>query len=437
MIKSILTQIWNQRRANGWLFAELLIVFVLLWYCLDMLYGFAYAERQPKGYDLEHVYKLRLSTNPKQLVLCSSEDSLQRFWFKPMEEAFRRIKEHPDIESASIWLGADAYTRNTIIQGYTMDSIHVTVANIRYVSPEYFDVMRIPIQEGTGMFSADVNAFESTTGSSLSFASAGWNPAITPLPAVITLELADSLFHTDSGVLGQEFFDYYTGSSLRYRVAAVCSHQKTDDYARYEPFILTPLPNWFYRAQAVPSISIRVRPEADTGDFATRFSREMASRLQVAPFYLFEVRSYDEQKAERDAAEGITPYIRSARLIAVFFSFNVFIGLMGTFWFRTRHRRSEIALRMAMGSSRIKICGQLLGEGLLLLVLATIPALIICGNLVMAEATMTEQADATGIRFAIVSLSTFFLMGLMVIVGVWFPATRAMRVHPAEALHDE
>lgn len=437
MIKSILTQIWNQRRANGWLFAELLIVFVLLWYCLDMLYGFAYAENQPKGYDLEHVYKVRLSTNPKQLVLCSSEDSLQRFWFKPLEEAFRRIKQYPDVESASIWLGSDAYTRNTMFQGYTVDSIHVKAANIRYVSPEYFKVMRIPIEEGTGMFSADVDAFESTSGSSLSFASAEWNPAVTPLPAVITLELADSLFHTDSGVLGQEFFDYYAGSNLRYRVTAVCAHQKTDDYARYESFILTPLPAWFYRMQGVPSISIRVRPEADTNDFATRFFRDMTPQLQVAPFYLFEVRSYDEQKAERDAAEGITPYIRSARLIAVFFSFNVFIGLMGTFWFRTRHRRSEIALRMAMGSSRIKICGQLLGEGLLLLVLATIPALIICGNLVMAEATMTEQADATGLRFAIVSLSTFLLMGLMVIVGVWFPATRAMRVQPADALHDE
>ena len=69
MIKSILTQIWNQRRLNGWIFAELLIVFVLLWYCLDMLYAFAYAERQPKGYDLEHVYKVRISTNPTQLVL--------------------------------------------------------------------------------------------------------------------------------------------------------------------------------------------------------------------------------------------------------------------------------------------------------------------------------------------------------------------------------
>lgn len=326
MIKSILTQIWNQRRLNGWIFAELLIVFVLLWYCLDMLYAFAYAERQPKGYDLEHVYKVSISTNPTQLVLCSSEDSLQNFWFKPMEEVFRRIKQNPAVESASIWLGSDAYTRGTVFQGYTIDSISGEGANIRYVSPEYFDVMRIPIQEGAGMFSADMNVFESTSGSSLSFASAEWNPAATPLPAVVTLDLADSLFHTHKGVLGKEFFDYYAGSSLRYRVTAVCDHQKTDDYARYEPFILTPLPNWFYGMQAIPFISIRVRPEADTNDFATRFFRDMTPQLQVAPFYLFEVRNYDEQKAERDASEGITPYIRSARLIAIFFSFNVLSG---------------------------------------------------------------------------------------------------------------
>ena len=30
MIHSILHQIWNQRRSNGWLFAELLIVFTLI-----------------------------------------------------------------------------------------------------------------------------------------------------------------------------------------------------------------------------------------------------------------------------------------------------------------------------------------------------------------------------------------------------------------------
>jgi hypothetical protein len=90
MIHSILHQIWNQRRSNGWLFAELLIVFTLMWYCVDVLYGFAHAERQPKGYDLEHVYKIRISCNPTQIVPCTSEDSLQTFWFKPMEEVLRR-----------------------------------------------------------------------------------------------------------------------------------------------------------------------------------------------------------------------------------------------------------------------------------------------------------------------------------------------------------
>ena len=77
MIHSILHQIWNQRRSNGWLFAELLIVFTLMWYCVDVLYGFTHAERQPKGYDLEHVYKIRISCNPTQIVPCTSEDSLQ------------------------------------------------------------------------------------------------------------------------------------------------------------------------------------------------------------------------------------------------------------------------------------------------------------------------------------------------------------------------
>lgn len=77
-----------------------------------------------------------------------------------MEEVFRRIKQNPDVESASIWLGSDAYARNTVFQGYTTDSISVKDANIRYVSPEYFDVMRIPIQEGTGMFSTDMNALK-------------------------------------------------------------------------------------------------------------------------------------------------------------------------------------------------------------------------------------------------------------------------------------
>ena len=110
---------------------------------------------------------------------------------------------------------------------------------------------------------------------------------------------------------------------------------------------------------------------------------------------------------------------------------------MGTFWFRTRHRRSEIALRMAMGSSRARIRAQLLGEGVLLLVVAAVPAVIICINMVMADVTFTEATDASWERFIICVLTVLGLMALMVIAGIWYPASKAMTVQPAEALHDE
>lgn len=433
MIHSILQQIWNQRRSNSWLFAELFIVFILMWYCVDVLYGFAHAESQPKGYDLEHVYKVHIACNPTQYVACSSEDSLQSLWFGPMEELFRRIKQHPAVESAAMWLGTDTYTRRHMYQGYTVDSTRVITANIRYVSPEYFDVMRIPVEQGRGRFVAEGG---SNTGSSLLFSFAEWNPVASVLPAVITRDLADSLFHTSDGAVGREFMDYYS-AGMRYQVSAVCAWQKSDDYARYEPFILTPFPRWFYQWQYLPSVSIRIRPEADTDDFAARFYQEMAASLQVAPFYLFDVQSYRLQKVERDAAEGITPYIRGARLIVLFFVFNVFIGLMGTFWFRTSHRRSEIALRMAMGSSRSQIRSRLMGEGLLLLLVAAFPALVVCVHIVLADATFTEATDAGWGRFAIGVGVVFCLMALMVMAGIWYPASKAMKVQPAEALHDE
>ena len=203
MIHSILHQIWNQRRSNGWLFAELLIVFTLMWYCVDVLYGFAHAERQPKGYDLEHVYKIRISCNPTQIVPCKSEDSLQTFWFKPMEEVLRRIRQYPAVESAATWLGTDTYTRGRVYQGYTTDSVHVVETTVRYVSPEYFDVMRIPLLQGNV---------------------SDWNSTASPLPAVVTRDLADTTIRQNER--SNPFFQFqYMGSDgriLQYRYDISC-----------------------------------------------------------------------------------------------------------------------------------------------------------------------------------------------------------------------
>ena len=106
-------------------------------------------------------------------------------------------------------------------------------------------------------------------------------------------------------------------------------------------------------------------------------------------------------------------------------------------WFRTQHRRREVALRMAMGSSRRGIFLRLMGEGILLLTVAAIPALIIAFNVGIAELVDISKMQFTVDRFLIAAILTWLLMALMIIVGIWYPAYKAMQLQPADALHDE
>ena len=50
MIKQIFKMIWNQRRLNGWIWMELLVVFVALWYLVDMFVVQLYSYTRPMGY---------------------------------------------------------------------------------------------------------------------------------------------------------------------------------------------------------------------------------------------------------------------------------------------------------------------------------------------------------------------------------------------------
>ena len=52
MIKQIFKIIWNQRRSNGWIWMELLVVFVALWYLVDMFVVQFYSYSRPLGYDI-------------------------------------------------------------------------------------------------------------------------------------------------------------------------------------------------------------------------------------------------------------------------------------------------------------------------------------------------------------------------------------------------
>jgi putative ABC transport system permease protein len=182
-------------------------------------------------------------------------------------------------------------------------------------------------------------------------------------------------------------------------------------------------------------LCVRVKEDQDK-DFITRLKADSEKLYRVGNVFIAEVRSFDDIR--RNYQQSQTNSMRSYILGMVFLLLNIFLGLLGTFWFRTQQRRGEIALMKSLGGTDHSVFVRQLVEGLLLLVIATIPAVFINWNLANSELNAWMNGTTIeGGRFIITVLISFILIALMIVVGIWIPARKAMKVQPAEALHNE
>lgn len=417
MCRQLFNQIWNQRRANAWLWLELAMVTTLLWYGIDLVYNYEGAAHQPKGYDTDGVFDLMVQTKPLEII--DSDDN--RRAGEDFAYLYNLIKDYPGVEEVCAYYGSVPYTDETMFEGYAPhdDSTHVVQCYIRYVTPSYFRVFRL--QPLAGQLDEE-----------------HWTRGEFPMPALMSADLADSLFHprTPAEAVGRTCFNPYWLSKenpvTSYRVAAVLPRHKLNDYERYEPFIYLPVSQALFWQH----IALRVAPDHAAG-FAERFRRDMQGVFDRGIFYLDYIRSYADMKAAYDVEKGTVNYLNTVYSVAAFFGFNVFLCVLATFWYRTRKRRCEIALRMAMGSTRRGVMRYFLAEGLGLLFLAALPALVIAFNIQTADLTVHTLVDASWGRFAACFLGAVALLAVVIALGIWYPARQAMRIVPAEALHDE
>ena len=128
---------------------------------------------------------------------------------------------------------------------------------------------------------------------------------------------------------------------------------------------------------------------------------------------------------------------RMSMAVNVFLLVNVFLAVIGAFWFRVNRRRGELGLRMAVGSTRRDIRLLVSGEGLLILTITAIPALLVCLNLAHADFLNTEVMKVTFGRLLVDSLLTWGILAGIIMLATWYPSRKASRLEPVEALHYE
>ena len=420
MTKKLFRQMWNERRTNAWLLLELIVVSVVLWYVVDTLYCRLATYGEPRGFDTEHCYLLELGKlrpgSPDYVPGVSPAGHRDA-----VLELCERIRRRPGVEAVSLSLASYPYngSNNSIFLGY--DSLRARyIAAHRMVSPDFLRVFRYRGAHGEP---PELLASVLERGDVL---------------------VSDNLFDdygVDMDTLVGRTVHSLNSDGLQTRVGALIEPVRYSDFheARHSLTLVENLESYYQDVPGIlmdsPELCLRMRPESDK-DVAALLMGDSDRQLRVGNLYVRNVRSFADIRRSYQLLQ--TTELRNLAVVMGFLLLNVFLGLLGTFWFRTQQRRGELALHRAMGARCGQVFGRLVGEGLVLLAVTFPVALAVGFNVARAGLSAWYGGTTLSVGRLFVCLAVaFVLMGAVMVAGMLVPALRAMRVSPVEGLHEE
>ena len=416
MNKKLFTQIKNEWRGNIWLAIELVLVSVVMWWISDTLYVRMATYLEPRGFNTEHCYLIEMGELTPKSPDYTKRNNEERT--ADILELAERLRHRPGIEAVSLSQNSHPYNGAN-------GTIHVQLAGDTLVANDW--VIRRPV---TPDF-VRVFQYQGVNGE-------------TPEQLAEMIErgeilVSDNLFSSTynkplpmTNYVGKRFhLNRDTTSSVRLGASLKVVRYGDFEPARESRSMVYKL-DWFDKGQ---ELCVRVRPEHDV-DFISKLKADSESQFRVGNIFISEVRSFVDIR--RNVQQGYYNAMRNNFTIMAFLLVNIFLGLLGTFWFRTQQRKSEIALHKAHGATNRMVFNRLVSEGWLLLLIVTPIALAIDFNLAHAE--LNAWRNGTTLewdRLLLCGGISFALIALMIAIGIGIPARKAMKIDPAEALHNE
>lgn len=412
MTKKLFIQIKNEWRSNLWLALELLLVSVVMWYVVDYLYTRAATYLEPRGFNIEHCYLIELGElTPKSPDY--TPDKSRDDTHADIAELVERLRRRPEVEAVSLSQNSYPYNGSNSSGEVRYDTLQSPGWTIRrMVTPDFVRVFR----------------YQGTRGE-------------TPEQLAEMLErgeflASDNLYRKYDRKLTEfvgKRFQLFGDTTKTYQLGASLQNVRYHDYDQaHSSFCFLAKQSFYYVGL---ELCVRVR-EGQDNNFITKLKEDSESQFRIGNLFISEIRSFHDIR--RNFQQAWTNNIRNYVMGMGFLLLNIFLGLLGTFWFRTQQRRSEIALHKAHGATDRAIFSRLLSEGLLLLAVVTPIALVVDWNLAHMELnSWRNDTTLEWDRLLFCAGISFVLMALMIAIGIGIPARKAMKVQPAEALHDE
>ena len=418
MIRHLFKLIWNRRRANALVIAEIFVCFLVL-FAVSTLSIYSWTNyHRPLGFEYASVFSVDVqfaeskgdgghsSLTGAASQAASSKDA------NPNEGRQRAllalVKSDPAVEDAA-WASPLPFSHSNEQRSYAFRKRPISYSMAR-CTDEYRSVMGIEITRGRWFGPEDDGG--------------GYEPM------VITQALARRAFGdedpigqsitADQGINGE--------SEIERRVVGVMRAFKQEgEMETEESYVLNRILYQSRPMRRMGSMALRMKPGSDASVEA-----RLAKALQsAASDWSFKVEPM-VMGAEFNRRMFMAP-IGVGALVALFLILMVALGLSGVLWQSVTTRIREIGVRRALGASGVDVKWQVIGE---LMVMATIAML--GGIAVVLQFPFLDLLGPVpkSIFFAGLSLTIVSLYALAFVCGL-HPARLATTVHPAEALRYE
>lgn len=420
MKRALLKQMRHEWRDNIWLVLGLALVCTSVWFMTLKLTIMTKGLFEPLGADPDDVYVLSIaSIPPSSPEYVDAGDDAAEANSDALRALIANIRRSPYVEAAAYGANALPYSMSYYGNAITLDNEEGSEmsteaseqkyysGNIRRMSPDMVRVLRL----------------ESLTGKSQDDLERLLRDGNIFVTNIIGMYNA-ALFPED--VNGKTV----NCGGYKYRVGDIIRNIRRSDYEMTNGgMIIMPIDE----SGLLNAHNIAVRLKPGTADkFREEFQSTPAMQKQGNKI-LHELTSL------RDRANGMQrskdTHLRLSIGLSLLLVVIVALGVMGVFWFRIQQRVSETAIRKVCGAKNSDIFRRIISEGLILL---TFSALIMAAaGWPLLKATLLSDVNSTGADAVISRTLTVALMAVAIVICIWLPARKAIKIEPAIAIKDE
>ena len=400
MFRHLLKPLWKRKSRNLMLTLELLLAFIVVFAIAAGTARYYQLYQLPTGFSHESIWSVEIER---------AENRPQREDAALLDQFKRGLEALPEVEQVA-FSSFTPYQRATWTSSVHLpDSGASTQTDMMQVSDDFFAVLGMRLQQGRWFSTVDAGAAEA--------------------PVVINRRLADALF-PDQDAVGQLISDGEPGSNSNKLMRITGVVEEFRNHGEFMP------PTNFLLTRFSPQLSqdgvrsMLLKLKSGTGRvFESRLSAQLKQIRNDASYRIATLSDLRTSMLN----ESIIPLIVLA-VIAAFLLLMVAFGLFGVLWQNTTRRIPEIGMRRAAGATAADVYRQIIIEQLLLTSMAVSAAVVLLAQLPITG-VFGENLDWP--LFLVAASVSAAIMALLSVLCALYPAWRASRLSPTQALHYE